>query len=39
MTDTAALEALRASKLAPELTDAQLKTLTAHIVLRDLSAG
>jgi len=39
MTDTAALEALRASKLAPELTDAQLKTLAAHIVLRDLAAG
>ena len=39
MIQTAALEALRASKLAPELTDAQLQTLAAHIVLRDLAAG
>ena len=32
-------DALKASKLAPEMTDAQLHTLSHHIVLRDLQPG
>ncbi len=36
MTDATALQALKASKLAPELTDAQLATLSDHIAFREL---
>jgi CRP/FNR family transcriptional regulator, cyclic AMP receptor protein len=33
------LDALKASKLAPEMTDEQLVTLSRHIVFRDLQPG
>jgi CRP-like cAMP-binding protein len=39
MTDPTAFDALKGSKLAPELTDAQLVTLATQIVFRDLQPG
>ena len=39
MAATTEFDALKASKLAPEMTDAQLRTLSQHIVFRDLQAG
>jgi len=34
-----AIQALQASKLAPELTPAELETLARHVVFRDLQGG
>ena len=39
MTNPAAATALKGSRLAPELTDAQLATLSDHVAFRDLRAG
>jgi CRP-like cAMP-binding protein len=39
MTETAAFEALRASPLATELTEAQCRTLSALLALRELADG
>lgn len=39
MAGTTEFEALKSSKLAPEMTDAQLRTLSQHIVFRDLRPG
>jgi len=39
MTQPAAAAALRTSKLAPELTEAQQATLSDHVAFRDLLAG
>ena len=39
MTETAAFEALRASPLATELTEAQCRTLSTLLALRELADG
>ena len=39
MSNATPLDALRASKLAPELTEPQLQTLAGHVAFRDLKPG